>query len=49
VEIFWSTKVQPSSENNVLKVMKNGVFAPDDHIITFFNSPKLLKSQEKGP
>lgn len=38
-----------SIKNAVLKVTKNGVFAAFRHIVTLFNSPKLLKSQENGP
>ena len=34
------------AQHNGQKVTKNGHFAPNRHIITFFNNPKLLKTQE---
>ena len=38
-----------TAQITVLKVTKNGVFAPKRHIVTLFNSPKLLKWQGKQP
>jgi hypothetical protein len=34
------------AQHNGQKVTKNGHFAPNRHIITFFNNLKLLKTQE---
>ena len=49
MEIFCSfeaTKLLLSHNTNGQKVTKNGIFAPNRHIVTLFNSPKLLKSHE---
>ena len=51
MEIFFfrAAKLLLSHNINGQKVIKNGHFAPNRHIVTLFNNPKLLKSQENHP